>query len=50
MELSLYETLFKGFGLNKSGFKFPTFSDFLTILTELGKIQFGNDFYIDNKY
>lgn len=45
----MFETLYKGFGLNENGFKFPTFTDFLKIVTELGKVEFGSDFEIDNK-
>ena len=48
-ETSIYDSLFSGFGMNDNGFKFPTFLDFLNIMTELGKMQFGEDFYIDNK-
>ena len=48
-ETSIYDSLFTGFGINDNGFKFPTFLDFLNIMTELGKMQFGEDFYIDNK-
>ena len=48
-ETSIYDSLFSGFGINDNGFKFPTFLDFLNIMNELGKMQFGEDFYIDNK-
>ena len=48
-ETSIYDSLFTGFGVNDNGFKFPTFLDFLSIMNELGKMQFGEDFYIDNK-
>ena len=48
-ETSIYDSLFTGFGINDNGFKFPTFLDFLSIMNELGKMQFGEDFYIDNK-
>ena len=48
-ETSIYDSLFTGFGINDNGFKFPTFLDFLNIMNELGKMQFGEDFYIDNK-
>ena len=48
-ETSIYDSLFTGFGINDNGFKFPTFLDFLSIMNELGKMQFGKDFYIDNK-
>ena len=48
-ETSIYDSLFTGFGINDNGFKFPTFLDFLKIMNELGKMQFGEDFYIDNK-
>lgn len=48
-ETSIYDSLFTGFGINDNGFKFPTFLDFLNIMNELGKMQFGKDFYIDNK-
>ena len=48
-ETSIYDSLFTGFGINDKGFKFPTFLDFLNIMNELGKMQFGEDFYIDNK-
>ena len=48
-ETSIYDSLFTGFGVNDNGFKFPTFLDFLNIMNELGKMQFGEDFYIDNK-
>ena len=48
-ETSIYDSLFQNYGINDNGFKFPTFLDFLNIMTELGKMQFGNDFYIDNK-
>ena len=48
-ETSIYDSLFTGFGINDKGFKFPTFLDFLNIMNELGKMQFGEGFYIDNK-
>ena len=48
-ETSIYDSLFTGFGINDNRFKFPTFLDFLNIMNELGKMQFGEDFYIDNK-
>ena len=48
-ETSIYDSLFTGFGINDNGFKFPTFLDLLNIMNELGKMQFGEDFYIDNK-
>ena len=48
-ETSIYDSLFTGFGINDNGFKFPTFLDFLNIMNELGKMQFGEGFYIDNK-
>ena len=48
-ETSIYDSLFTGFGINDNGFKFPTFLDFLNIMNELGKMQFGKYFYIDNK-
>ena len=48
-ETSIYDSLFTGFGINDNGFKFPTFLDFLNIMNALGKMQFGEDFYIDNK-
>jgi hypothetical protein len=38
---------FNSFGLNNSGFKFPVFSDFMALMLEQGKIEYGEEFEID---
>ena len=38
---------FSSFGLNNNGFKFPVFSDFMSLMQEQGKIEYGEDFTID---